>query len=220
MSNNNFAISNWDNEYARLARLASQYRSNINITNNNKNNNSNNDVNKLQQEVRILESSLNTIQHLVSSSEIQRRKWLVQHLLQQISNTMNNNNNNNNLGGGGGLGSVGGGQSSSSYQPPQQQSIQTQMQMALQQQDNMIDDLAVGMDRLKNQTVAIGDEARLHVNLLNDMESNLDAAHDSLESQTRRAAKLREDQSIWRLQLIVAALFILLILLIFLGLTP
>ena len=94
------------------------------------------------------------------------------------------------------------------------------MQMALQQQDNMIDDLAVGMGRLKNQTVAIGDEARLHVNLLNDMDTNLDAAHDSLESQTRRAAQLRQDQSIWRLQLIVAALFILLILLIFLGLTP
>jgi hypothetical protein len=84
----------------------------------------------------------------------------------------------------------------------------------------MIDDLAVGMGRLKNQTVAIGEEAVMHVNLLNDMETNLDAAHAGLDMETRRAARLNQDQSLWRLQLIVAGLFILLILLIFTGLTP
>ena len=63
----------------------------------------------------------------------------------------------------------------------------------------MIDELAVGVGRLRDQTQVIGDEARMHVNLLNDMESNLDAAQVGLDAETRRAAKLKEDQSVWRL---------------------
>ena len=59
----------------------------------------------------------------------------------------------------------------------------------------------------------------MHVNLLNDMESNLDAAHAGLEGETRRAAQLREDQSVWRLQLTVAGLSVLLVLLILMGLS-
>jgi hypothetical protein len=55
---------------------------------------------------------------------------------------------------------------------------------------------------------------------LHFVKNNLDMAHSGLESETRRAARLREDQSVWRLQLIVAGLFVLLILLIFLGLSP
>ena len=57
----------------------------------------------------------------------------------------------------------------------------------------------------------------MHVNLLNDMETNLDAAHNGLESETRRAAQIREDQSIWRLQMTVVGLSILLVMLILQG---
>ena len=94
------------------------------------------------------------------------------------------------------------------------------MTMAMQQQDAMIDDLAIGVNRLKNQTAAIGDEAAAHVNLLNEMEPGLDTAQAGLESETRRAARLREDRSVWRLQLIVAGQSVLLILLLLLGLSP
>jgi hypothetical protein len=94
------------------------------------------------------------------------------------------------------------------------------MAIAMGQQDALIDELAIGVGRLKNQTAAIGDEARMHVNLLGDMEENLDAAQASLDAETRRAARVKEDQSLWRLQLIVAGLFILLVLLILMGLSP
>eukprot|EP00339_Tiarina_fusa_P004480 CAMPEP_0117031420 /NCGR_PEP_ID=MMETSP0472-20121206/22584_1 /TAXON_ID=693140 ORGANISM="Tiarina fusus, Strain LIS" /NCGR_SAMPLE_ID=MMETSP0472 /ASSEMBLY_ACC=CAM_ASM_000603 /LENGTH=112 /DNA_ID=CAMNT_0004739739 /DNA_START=306 /DNA_END=644 /DNA_ORIENTATION=+ len=100
------------------------------------------------------------------------------------------------------------------FSPPQ-----SQMAMAMRQQDDMIDELAVGVSRLRDQTQVIGDEARMHVNLLNDMETNLDAAHAGLESETRRAAQLKEDQSVWRLQLTVAGLSVLLVLLILMGLS-
>lgn len=188
------SVSDWDNEYARLARMASQLRT-VGIPK------QPSDIMTLQNALQQLEYTLSTLP--LQPSEIQRRKRLIQHLQQTTATaqgidfgTTNNN---------------------SQQQPSQQQ---TQMTMALRQQDDMIDELAMGVGRLKTQTIAIGDETRLHVNLLNDMDSNLDSAQESLLQQTTRATKLREDQSVWRLQLIVAGLFVLLILLIFLGLTP
>ena len=174
------SLNEWDNEYARLARAASQMRT-AGLSS------QPGDAQSLQQGLQRLEGQLN---HLpIPPTEVERRRRLIQ-----------------------GLGQQGG------YQPPVPQ--QSQMTMAMRQQDDLIDDLAVGMDRLKNQTVAIGDEARMHVNLLNDMETNLDSAHASLQGETNRAMRLREDSSLWRLQLIVAGLFILLILLILMGLSP
>jgi hypothetical protein len=101
-----------------------------------------------------------------------------------------------------------------------QQQQQSHISQAYRQQEDMIDELAVGVSRLKDQTQVIGDEARMHVNLLGEMETNLEAAHTGLDAETKRAAKLKEDQSVWRLQLIVAGESILFILLLFLGLSP
>jgi hypothetical protein len=182
------SIADWDNEYARLARAASQMRTTGILT-------GSGDVRSLQQGLQRLDGALENLS--LQQGEIQRRRRLIQHLQQTSTGTASS----------GGNGGGGGGQ-------------QSQMAMAMRQQDDMIDDLAVGVNRLKHQTVAIGDEAKLHVNLLSDMETNLDAAHAGLEGETRRAAQLKEDQSIWRLQLVVAGLSVLLILLIFLGLSP
>lgn len=88
----------------------------------------------------------------------------------------------------------------------------------MRQQDDLIDELAVGVGRLKDQTLLIGEEARMHVNLLGDLEQNLHVAHGGLETETRRAARLKEDQSVWRLQLTLAGLSVLLVLLILVGL--
>ena len=60
----------------------------------------------------------------------------------------------------------------------------------------------------------------MHVNLLGEMETNLEAAHSGLDAETKRAAELKEDKSVWRLQLIIAGESILLVLLVFLGLSP
>ena len=192
------SVAEWDNEYARLARAASQMRTTGLAT-------QAGDAQSLQQGLLRLEDYLDNrlSASALPPSEIQRRRRLIQHLRSQ--------------------------QQAGGYQPPtppaaQEAGVaaprQSQMAMAMRQQDDMIDDLAVGVGRLKNQTAAIGDEAKMHVNLLNDMETNLDSAQAGLNEETRRAARLREDQSLWRLQLIVAGLFILLVLLILMGLSP
>lgn len=173
------SIAEWDNEYARLARAASQVRSGVG------------QGQGLPAGLARLDAALDQLP--LQPTEIQRRRRLVQHL-QQTS------------GGGAAV--------------PQQQQAQTQMQLAMQQQDAMIDELSAGVGRLKHQTHAIHDEAGMHVNLLNQMEDNLDMAQQGLEDETARAARLKEDQSVWRLQLIVAGLSILLVLLILMGISP
>lgn len=201
-------VNDWDNEYARLARIASQLRSSSSAGNSGAAT-----AADLQTHLSRLEGQLNSDTLLLtglSQAEIQRRRRLVQHL-------QSGNNNSGSAGGSysapSSLGAAGG-------QAPQQQAQQmSQMQMAMRQQDDMIDNLAVGIGRLRDQTQLIGDEARMHVNLLGDMEGNLEEAHQGLESETRRAARLREDQSVWRLQLTVAGLSVLLVLLILMGIS-
>jgi len=193
-------IAEWDNEYARLARMASQIRSGVVAVNTGGGSSSSTD---LPTGLSRLEDSLRALP--LPPTEAQRRRRLVQHL-QQTTGV--------NAGGGGGVGGGNNGQT------PQQYQAQSQMQLAMQQQDSMIDELAVGVGRLKQQTYSISDEANMHVNLLNDVENNLDSAQQGLEDETRRAARLKEDRSVWRLQLIVAGLSVLLILLIVMGISP
>eukprot|EP00539_Tryblionella_compressa_P001188 CAMPEP_0178734238 /NCGR_PEP_ID=MMETSP0744-20121128/1238_1 /TAXON_ID=913974 /ORGANISM="Nitzschia punctata, Strain CCMP561" /LENGTH=183 /DNA_ID=CAMNT_0020386507 /DNA_START=17 /DNA_END=565 /DNA_ORIENTATION=- len=179
------AVSEWDNDYARVARVASQLRtqglSSSFVT-----------QQELEQHVARLDAALTTLP--LTNAEIQRRRRLIQHL----KTTSHNNRNYNDLMS----------NSNSSYTSPpdstgssgvgqQKQQQQSHMSTAMRQQDDMIDELAVGVSRLRDQTQVIHDEARMHVNLLGEMETNLEAAHQGLDEETKRAAKLKEDQSVW-----------------------
>lgn len=89
----------------------------------------------------------------------------------------------------------------------------------LRRQDDMIDELAMGVNRLMNQSTVIGQEAESQVRLLDSMEDNLDMAQDELEDETRRAMRLREKKSFCRLYLVIVALCVLLFLLILMSLS-
>ena len=187
-------VNEWDNEYARLARAASQLRTQGLVTS------GGDQQRSLQQGLSRLEAELGTLP--LPPAETQRRRRLVQHL-QQSGSAPNSTV-------GSSLDGIGGGGGSAP---------QSAMAMAMRQQDGMIDELALGVSRLKNQTHMIGEEANLHVNLMHDMEANLDLAHAGLEGETRRAAQMKADQSVWRLQLVVAGECVLLVLLILMGIS-
>eukprot|EP00529_Nitzschia_sp_RCC80_P036509 CAMPEP_0113498286 /NCGR_PEP_ID=MMETSP0014_2-20120614/31081_1 /TAXON_ID=2857 /ORGANISM="Nitzschia sp." /LENGTH=197 /DNA_ID=CAMNT_0000392279 /DNA_START=35 /DNA_END=628 /DNA_ORIENTATION=+ /assembly_acc=CAM_ASM_000159 len=196
MSNSQSVVTEWDTEYAKVARLAAASAA------------SQGEEDNVQRSISTLETTLDNLP--LSGPEVNRRKQLLHHLKSKISSSSNS--------------------SPGRYQPPGsssssaavtgeggQQQQQTTMQRAIAHQDSMIDQLSVGVGRLRDQSEAIGDEARLHVGLLNDMDSNLDVAQDSLASEARRAARLRNDQSLWKLQLTVAGLTILFFVLLLLG---
>lgn len=218
-------VNEWDDEYAKLARIAaSQFRttsSGYNTTNNKQQQSQGDIVQLFQQQLYRLDNALSSstvvptqITSTLSSTEIQRRKRLLQHL-QQTSLPSGTRN------AAGPIDLLGGDttqQQQSNHNQQQQQ--QSKISMAMRQQDDMIDQLAVGVNRLKQQTTIIGEEANMHLHLMNDIDTNLDSTYNTIHQQTQRAATLREDQSIWRLQLIVVVLVILLIFEILAGISP
>ena len=215
------SISEWDDEYARLARIAaSQFRTTPGYTmKQQQQQRTTPDIHAFQQSLQRLDNSLlsSPISSSLSSTEVQRRRRLVQHL-QQTS--VPGGNATVDLLGGGATATVTTSATSSNHQSSMQQSQPSKMSAALRQQDDMIDQLAVGVNRLKQQTTIIGEEANMHANLMNDIDDHLDTTYNTIHDQTLRTAALREDQSIWKLQLIIVALTILLVLEILAGLSP
>ena len=211
-------ISEWDDEYARMARIAaSQFRTTPGYSM--KQQRTTPDIQVFQQSLQRLENSLlsSPISSSLSSSEVQRRRRLVQHLQQT---TIPGFNGTVDLLDGTATTTTTTGHNHPTHSNPTAQPQQSKMTMALRQQDDMIDQLAVGVNRLKQQTTIIGEEANMHVNLMNDIDENLDSTYNTIHDQTLRTAALREDQSIWKLQLIIVALTILLVLEILAGLSP
>ena len=212
-------ISEWDDEYARMARIAaSQFRTTPGYSM--KQQRTTPDIQVFQQSLQRLENSLlsSPISSSLSSSEVQRRRRLVQHLQQTTIPGFNGTV--DLLGGTATTTTTATGHNHPTLNNPTPQPQQSKMTMALRQQDDMIDQLAVGVNRLKQQTTIIGEEANMHVNLMNDIDENLDSTYNTIHDQTLRTAALREDQSIWKLQLIIVALTILLVLEILAGLSP
>lgn len=196
-SNKSKSLAEWDDDYARLSHAASQLRTS-----------GFNQFPSGSRESHIstvrsgLEGLLARLAYLEKTTnylpiEFSRRRTLLEHMSQQ-------------LGGGGKM----------TPQPSSgAQQYASATSMALKQQDDMIDELAVGVGRLKHQTHLINDEARAHVNLLSDMDADVERAQSSLIDETRRAQKLKEDNSVWRLYMIIIGLTVLLILLLLLGLS-
>ena len=145
-------ITSWDNDYARLARAASQLR-----TTTARNSPFNNDASRqgqassIQTGIGRLESQLNGLEAnlTLTPAQASRRTNLLDGLRSQ-------------LGGGGASSGLGVGEG-----------FQTATAAALRQQDDMIDQLAVGVGRLKNQTRMIHEETRAHVGLLDEMDNNV-----------------------------------------------
>jgi len=92
-------------------------------------------------------------------------------------------------------------------------------QQALRNQDQMIDELASGVGRLKEQTLMVHDETNMQNRMLDTMDGDVEAATAGLEAETARAMKLKEDQSVWRLYMVIAGLSVLLFVLITTGLS-
>lgn len=215
----NNAIQSWDNDYARLARAAAQLRTTGFSSSPNNNNNAaarQGQASAVESGIHRLVSQLNTLESDLSLTpgEAGRRRTLLEGLHNQIT-SMDSSGTGGGIpgigitGGGGtrgGGGRIGGGGESHAA-------------AALRRQDDMIDDLAIGVGRLKDQTHVIHQEANSHVRLLEEMDTNVDIANRGLEEETRRAMKLREEKSVWKLHLIIVGLSVLMFLLILMGLS-
>lgn len=206
-------LSTWDDEYARISRAASQLRASPHSGSQPHPTARAHQVRSVQSGLARLKSSLMSMRNsgMVNSADVQRRIGLIENLERQVGSSTSS--------GGGGDGDLlglggGNGSNSNSYHG----GSQTLAAQALRHQDDMIDELANGVSRLKDQTMLVNDEANMQNRMLGDMDTDVENARTGLEAETLRAMKLKEDQSVWRLYLIIAGLSILLFLLIINGL--
>mmetsp|Transcript_12920 Transcript_12920/g.25879 ORF Transcript_12920/g.25879 Transcript_12920/m.25879 type:complete len:101 (-) Transcript_12920:282-584(-) len=96
----------------------------------------------------------------------------------------------------------------------QQQQLQSS---ALAMQDNMIDELAAGVGRLKHQSQLIGEEGRMHVRLLNEMDVDVERATVAFQEEAKHAERARHQTSVKKLYSIIAGLSLLLLFLLSVG---
>eukprot|EP00617_Octactis_speculum_P022893 CAMPEP_0185766646 /NCGR_PEP_ID=MMETSP1174-20130828/38557_1 /TAXON_ID=35687 /ORGANISM="Dictyocha speculum, Strain CCMP1381" /LENGTH=92 /DNA_ID=CAMNT_0028450427 /DNA_START=92 /DNA_END=370 /DNA_ORIENTATION=+ len=84
--------------------------------------------------------------------------------------------------------------------------------------NDLLDDIAKGVDRLHDRAINIRDETQLHTRLLNDIDIDVDNTTQALKDETRHAAKIRKASGVCHLYITAAILFGVMILLIIVGL--
>ena len=58
-------------------------------------------------------------------------------------------------------------------------------------QDEMLDEISHGMDTLHQQAVTIGEEAKIHKNILDQLDTQVDRAADGLRAEAKHADNVR-----------------------------
>ena len=207
------SLSSWDDEYARLARAVSQVRTAggamVGANRQHQIGAVRSGLDRIGADLRAIEAG-----RAAPPPEIGRRRALIEGLRAQIDAASGGG------GGGGGTpdllyGGGGGGGGGGAYGGQRVQATSD----ALRQQDDMLNTLSSGVGRLRDQTHAIHDEARLHNRLLSEMESDVDAARLGMEEGVLRAQRVKAERNLWRLYMYIAGLSVLLFLLILMGLS-
>lgn len=215
------SLTHWDDEYARISRAASQLRTthaspSFSTTQPHPTARQH-QIRSVQSGITRLKSQLQSMQsqRMLQGSEAQRRFLLLDNLERQFGGTTASG-----FATQADTADLLGIHSPSPPIIPNHPTppLTTMTQQALRHQDDMIDELAVGVARLKNQTLLVNDEARMQNRMLDEMDGDVENARIGLEAETARALKLKEDQSVWRLYMVIAGLSVLLFLLITTGL--
>ena len=91
--------------------------------------------------------------------------------------------------------------------------ILQQQDAIMRQQDDVLGDISRGVGNLKAHAQNIGQEADLHVRLLDEMEGDVGEAQDGLQNETDRATRVRKTSNNCKLYIFIIILFIVLIIL-------
>ncbi|GAB5034549.1 qc-syp6 tlg1p syntaxin 6 family [Nannochloropsis oceanica] len=174
-------------------------------------------IDKLDYRLGLMEQ--NPGQFGVTESEVVRRRELVKGLRTQAS-VINSSNRSTSAGGGVGAASSsfsGGGVGGGGGMGPR--TLAQQRREIISEQDELLEDLGKGVDRLKMKGLTIRDETTMHQKLLDDIDGDVEAAASSLRLEARHAQRLREQSTVCRLYLCIVVLLIVLVVLLVIGFT-
>lgn len=84
-------------------------------------------------------------------------------------------------------------------------------------QDDMLDDISRGVDRLHGQARTIGEETKAQVKLIDNLEAHVDDATDALTSEARHAEEVKRKAEGCYMYICIAIEFVIIILLLLIG---
>lgn len=185
-------------------------------------------IDRLSAQLRMMRSAPS--EYEISMSELARRDVLLKNLQSSLSKASNNSFSNMTavLGANSGAGSINSitmnnksnkGNNSSTINPmlnnTSDSGLVQRQEMIMKQQDQMLGEISVGVDRLKHKAGAINQEVNLQGRLLEDLEEHVEAGITGLHEEAEHAAKVREKSRIYSLYICLVLEFIVLLILIF-----
>jgi hypothetical protein len=173
------------------------------------------DIRLLHKQMSILEAQLktmsgNALEYELVASEIARRETLLANVKALIGNLYVSGGQNS------GAGSLSGKQTSPYTSNPVQSQAQRQADM-MKLQDDMLNEIGTGVGRLHGKALIIGEEAKAHVRLLDDLDSNVEIASAALQAEAKHAAEIKEKGKVCYMYICIAVECAVLLLLIILA---
>ena len=174
-----------------------------------------NDIRTYHQHIGTLETQLKTMsgnpmRYELVASEIARRETLLGNIKSLVSNLVVNGGQNSGP-------SVSSGKPTSPY-PSSAGFGPVQTQAALMRlQDDMVDEIGAGLGRLHGKALLINEEARAHVRLLDDLDTNVEIASAALHTEALHAAEIKEKGKVCYMYICIFVECVVLLLLIILA---
>jgi hypothetical protein len=174
----------------------------------------------IEKQISILEVQLKTmsgqaLQYELAPSEIARRellltnmKALTQNLFTGVSQTSSNT---------GTPGKLSSPYTSSTGTGGRKQQQQQTQEQIMKVQDEMVLEIGKGVGRLHGKALVIGEEAKAHVRLLDDLDSNVEIASAALAQEAKHAAETKDKGKVCYMYICIAVEVLVLVLMLALA---
>ena len=175
------------------------------------------EIRLIEKQIGVLESQLkamsgNALQYELVASEIARRETLLANIKTLTQALFSRAGAPNAASGTGGV------KAKSPYNSTVGAGGQLQTQAdIMKQQDLMVADIGYGVSRLHEKAVVIGEEAKSHVRLLDDLDSNVEIATAALQAEAKHAAEIQEKGKVCYMYICIGIEIAVLLLLIILA---
>lgn len=173
------------------------------------------DIRLIHKQIGILDSQLksmsgNALSYELAPSEIARRDILLSNMKTLTGNLFVKGGQNS------GSSNISGKPTSPYTSATGQTQVQTKADI-MRLQDDMINEIGTGVGRLHGKALIIGEEAKAHVRLLDDLDSNVEIASAALQAEAKHAAEIKEKGKVCYMYICVAVECAVLLLLIILA---
>mmetsp|Transcript_12743 Transcript_12743/g.19193 ORF Transcript_12743/g.19193 Transcript_12743/m.19193 type:complete len:205 (+) Transcript_12743:55-669(+) len=159
----------------------------------------------LSSQLKIMQSNL--MEYEIAASEVARRQTLLENLQKQLTYVAIPSS------------QSGGAPMEMSSNPLQtsDKGLVQRQQDVMRMQDDMLQDIGKGVDRLYGQATTIGEETKTHIKLLDNLEGHVDDATDALTSEAKHAEEVRRKAQGCYMYICIAIEFVIILLLLVIG---